>query len=130
MTGFFIPGVFLAVGCFLDAIPSIIIVVTIVQPIAAQAGLDPVHVAMIGNVSPACRLVTPPYGPCLLIACSVGNIGLGAAMRDVVIMLRPMFAMLALVILFPQIALALPWLVSPEFPDRSRPGRTSGGLMT
>jgi TRAP-type C4-dicarboxylate transport system permease large subunit len=31
-TGFFIAGVFLVVGCFLDAIPAIIIVGAILQP--------------------------------------------------------------------------------------------------
>jgi tripartite ATP-independent transporter DctM subunit len=117
MTGFFIAAVFLVVGCFLDAIPSIIIVGSILQPIAAGVGIDPVHFAMIGIVSLAFGLVTPPYGLCLLIACSVGGIRLGQAMRDVAILLLPMFLMLALVILFPQISLLLPRLVSPEFLD-------------
>ena len=64
-TGFFIAGVFLVVGCFLDAIPAIIIVGTILSPVAAAAGLDPVHFAMIAIVSLAFGLVTPPYGLCL-----------------------------------------------------------------
>ncbi len=33
-TGFFIAGVFLVVGCFLDAIPAIIICGPILQPLA------------------------------------------------------------------------------------------------
>ena len=56
----FIAGVFLVVGCFLDAIPAIIIVGTILSPLAASAGLDPVHFAMIGIVALAFGLVTPP----------------------------------------------------------------------
>jgi tripartite ATP-independent transporter DctM subunit len=39
--GFFIAATFLIVGCFLDAIPAIIIVGTILQPIAAAAGCIP-----------------------------------------------------------------------------------------
>jgi tripartite ATP-independent transporter DctM subunit len=117
MTGFFIAAVFLVVGCFLDAIPYIIIVGSILQPIAAGVGMDPVHFAMIGIVSLAFGLVTPPYGLCLLIACSVGGIRLGQAMRDVAILLLPMLLILALVILFPQVSLLLPRLVSPEFLD-------------
>src|ERR687895_1732581 len=50
-TGFFIAFVFLVVGCFLDAIPAIIICGTILEPLARSAGLDPVHFAMIGIVS-------------------------------------------------------------------------------
>ncbi|NCY26928.1 MAG: TRAP transporter large permease subunit, partial [Alphaproteobacteria bacterium] len=63
--GFFIAGVFLVVGCFLDAIPAIIIVGTILQPIAAAAGMHPIHFAMISIVSLAFGLVTPPYGLCV-----------------------------------------------------------------
>jgi hypothetical protein len=61
-TGFFIAFVFLVVGCFLDAIPAIIIVGTILQPLAAGGHIDPVQFAMIGIVSLAFGLVTPPYG--------------------------------------------------------------------
>ena len=59
-TGFFIAFVFLVVGCFLDAIPAIIIVGTILQPLAMAVNMDPVHFAMVGIVSLAFGLVTPP----------------------------------------------------------------------
>jgi tripartite ATP-independent transporter DctM subunit len=114
-TGFFISGVFLVVGCFLDAIPAIIIVGTILDPLARSAGLDPVHFAMIGIVSLAFGLVTPPYGLCLMIACSIAGIRMREALRDTLIMLLPMLAVLALLILWPQVALFIPSLVSPEF---------------
>lgn len=114
-TGFFIAGVFLVVGCFLDAIPAIIIVGTILQPLAASAGLDPIHFAMIGIVSLAFGLVTPPYGLCLMIACSIGGMRLGGVIKDVGIMLLPMLLVLALLILVPELVLFLPRLVEPDF---------------
>ena len=114
-TGFFVAAVFLVVGCFLDAIPAIIIVGAILQPLTQGVGMDPVHFAMIGIVSLAFGLVTPPYGLCLMIACSVAGMRVGDALKDTMIMLLPMFAVLALIILFPSIVLVLPSLVSPEF---------------
>lgn len=114
-TGFFIAFVFLVVGCFLDAIPSIIIVGTILEPLARAVQMDPVHFAMIGIVSLAFGLVTPPYGLCLLIACRVADIRVVDSLKDVGIMLMPMLAVLALLIVFPKIALFLPGLISPEF---------------
>jgi tripartite ATP-independent transporter DctM subunit len=113
-TGFFIAFVFLVVGCFLDAIPAIIIVGTILEPLARAVHMDPVHFAMIGIVSLAFGLVTPPYGLCLLIACRVANIRVVDTLKDVGIMLVPMLAVLALMIMIPQIALFLPSLISPE----------------
>ena len=85
------------------------------DPLARSAGLDPVHFAMIGIVSLAFGLVTPPYGLCLLIACSIAGIRVKDALREVLIMLLPMLAVLALLILFPQVALFIPSLISPEF---------------
>ena len=113
--GFFIALTFLVVGCFLDAIPSIIIVGTILQPLAQSVGLDPVHFALIGIISLAFGLVTPPYGLCLMIACSIAGIRVGDALRDICIMLIPMLMVLGAVIIWPEIVLFLPRLVEPDF---------------
>jgi tripartite ATP-independent transporter DctM subunit len=112
-TAFFIAGVFLVVGCFLDAIPAIIIVGTILQPLAQAAGMDPVHFAIIGIVSLAFGLVTPPYGLCLLVACAVAKIRMVDALRDTLIMLVPMLLVLAAIIVWPSIPLFLPRLFPP-----------------
>ncbi len=114
-TGFFIAFVFLVVGCFLDAIPAIIIVGTILQPLAQAVGMDPVHFAMVGIVSLAFGLVTPPYGLCLMMACSIAEIRMIDALKDTFIMLMPMLGVLVLVIVWPDVVLFLPKMVSPEF---------------
>jgi tripartite ATP-independent transporter DctM subunit len=112
-TGFFIAGVFLVVGCFLDAIPAIVIVGTVLEPLARSVGMDPIHFAMIGIVSLAFGLVTPPYGLCLMISAHVAGIRIVDALKDVLIMLLPMFAVLALVITWPDLVLFLPKLFPP-----------------
>ena len=114
-TGFFIAFVFLIVGCFLDAIPAIIIVGTILQPLAESVHMHPIHFALIGIVSLAFGLVTPPYGLCLLISCAIAKVRLITVMKDVMIMLMPMLAVLILIIVAPDIFLALPRWLSPEF---------------
>ena len=114
-TGFFIAAVFLVVGCFLDAIPSIIIVGTILDPLSKAVGMDPVHFAMIGIISLAFGLVTPPYGLCLMIACRIGGVRIGDVMKHVLMFLAPMLLVLTAVIVFPEVVLFLPRLVEPEF---------------
>ena len=111
--GFFIAGVFLVVGCFLDAIPAIIIVGTILQPLAQSAGMDPVHFAIVGIVSLAFGLVTPPYGLCLMISCAVAKIRIVDAIKDTMIMLVPMLLVLAIIIIWPSVPLFLPRLFPP-----------------
>jgi tripartite ATP-independent transporter DctM subunit len=114
-TGFFIAAVFLVVGCFLDAIPAIIIVGTILQPMAEHAGMHPIHFAMVSIVSLAFGLVTPPYGLCLMISCAVAGIRITDALKDTLIMLVPMLMVLALLIVWPDMALMLPRWIEPDF---------------
>ncbi len=114
-TGFFIAGVFLVVGCFLDAIPAIIICAPILEPLTRTVSMEPIHFAMISIVSLAFGLVTPPYGLCLLIACAIAGIPLRAALKDVCLMLIPMIIVLAMVIIWPQVSLLVPSILAPEF---------------
>ena len=112
--GIFIAVAFLIVGCFLDAIPAIIIVGTTLQPLAQSVDMHPVHFAIIGILSLAFGLVTPPYGMCLLICCAVAKVPLRYALKDTMIMVVPMLVVLFAVIVFPEIALFLPRIFSPE----------------
>ncbi len=112
--GFFIAGVFLITGCFLDAIPAIIIVGVTLQPLVASVDMHPIQFAIIGIVSLAFGLVTPPYGLCLMVACSVAKVRLRYALKDTMIMLVPMLVVLVGIILWPEITLILPQLISPE----------------
>jgi tripartite ATP-independent transporter DctM subunit len=113
--GLIIAACFLVVGCFIDAIPAIIILGTILAPLAESVGMHPVHFAIIGVISIAFGLVTPPYGLCLLIAASLGGISVRAAIRDTLILLAPMLAVLLFVIMLPDAILALPRWIMPQF---------------
>jgi len=106
---------FLVIGCFIDAIPAIIILGTVLFPVTQAVGMHPIHFAIIGIISLAFGLVTPPYGLCLLISCAIGQITVRQALRDVAMILAPMLAILALVIFFPELTLWLPKLLMPKF---------------
>jgi tripartite ATP-independent transporter DctM subunit len=111
---FFIAFVFLIVGCFLDAIPAIVIVGTVLEPLARSVDIHPVHFAIISIVSLAFGLVTPPYGLCLMISCAVAGVRLRYALKDTMIMLVPMIVVLIGLCIWPSIALFLPRLIAPE----------------
>jgi tripartite ATP-independent transporter DctM subunit len=113
--GFFIVFVFLVVGCFLDAIPAIIIVGTTLLPLSQSVGMHPVSFAIISIVALAFGLVTPPYGMCLMISCAIAKVRLSYALKDTMIMLVPMLLVLAAMIIWPDIPLVLPRLLRPDF---------------
>ena len=114
-TGLIVAGSFLLIGMFIDAIPAIIILGTVLWPLAEVSHMHPIHFAIIGVISLAFGLVTPPYGLCLLIACKIGDIEVKQALRDVAIVLMPMFVVLLIVIFFPELILALPKLLMAKF---------------
>ena len=114
-TGCVVALAFLFVGMFIDAIPAIIVLGTVLLPLAEAAGMHPIHFAIIGVISLAIGLVTPPYGLCLLISCSLGKIKVVHALRDVAIILLPMLVLLIAVVFFPEIVLFLPRLLTPQF---------------
>ena len=114
-TGLIVAGSFLLIGMFIDAIPAIIILGTVLWPLAEVSHMHPIHFAIIGVISLAFGLVTPPYGLCLLIACKIGDIQVKHALRDVAIVLMPMLLVLLIVIFFPELILALPKLLMAKF---------------
>jgi TRAP-type C4-dicarboxylate transport system permease large subunit len=58
--------------------------------------------------------VTPPYGLCLMIACTVGGIKIKQALRETLILFIPMIAVLVFVIFAPDVLLWLPRLLMPK----------------
>ncbi|MEL0612853.1 TRAP transporter large permease [Marinomonas arenicola] len=113
-TALVIAFLFLFFGLFIDAIPTIIILGTVLLPVAIQADISPVVFAMIGIISLAFGLVTPPYGLCLLISASIGGMNVISVLKQVVIILLPMLLILLLVIIFPEISLWLPRTLMPN----------------
>lgn len=112
-TAVIIAMLFLFFGLFIDAIPTIIILGTVLLPVAAAADIHPIAFAIIGIISLAFGLVTPPYGLCLLISAAIGGMNVVNVLRDVCIILAPMLLILMLIIVFPEIALWLPRTLMP-----------------
>ncbi|MHA1189833.1 MAG: TRAP transporter large permease subunit, partial [Alphaproteobacteria bacterium] len=114
-TGVMCALAFLLIGMFIDAVPAIIILGTVLFPVTQHVGMHPIHFAIIGVVSLGFGLVTPPYGLCLLITASIGKIRLIDAMRDVIVILIPMLGVLMFIIVAPDVILALPRLIMPKY---------------
>jgi len=113
-TAMIITFLFLVFGLFIDAIPTIIILGTVLMPVAQAGGIDPIAFAIIGIVALAFGLVTPPYGLCLLISAAIGGLNVVQVLKEVAIILAPMLLILILLAALPEIVLWLPKLVMPE----------------
>ncbi len=83
--------VLLVAGCFLDSASAIIILGPLMQPIAAQVGVDPIHFGVIMLLNLSIGMLTPPVGLNLFVGMGIAKISLGqifyATLPTIVLML-------------------------------------------
>lgn len=100
--------ILLLVGCFLEGIASIIIMVPILLPLATLAGIDPLHFGIVVIMNLMIGLITPPLGLCLFVVCSVAKVDLVKLIKVTIPFLLVEIAALMIVSYLPGIALFIP----------------------
>lgn len=105
-----INAVLLLLGCFLEPIGAMIIVLPVLLELAQHYAIDPVHLGIIVSLNLVIGMITPPVGLCLFIACSVGKVSLEQISRAILPLLGVAVAVLLLITYVPDIVLLLPAL--------------------
>ncbi len=98
-------------GCFMESIAQIILFTPLFLPLAAKAGIDPITLGVIIVLTCEIGFLTPPVGANLFVAMRLARVGLGAVSIAVLPFLVAYFVVVAVVALFPQVALWLPHLM-------------------
>ena len=101
----------LFVGCFMETIAAITILVPVFMPIVAKLGIDPVHFGLVMILNLMIGLLTPPVGMVLFVLQKVARISFEATVRAVLPWLWPLLVTLVLITYFPQLVLWLPNLI-------------------
>ena len=102
---------FLFVGTFMDGIPAMILFVPIILPSAIALNISPLILGLIIIVTLALGLVTPPYGLCLLLASSISGTTIEEGFKGTLPYFLSSLAVLLLLILFPDVWLAIPQMM-------------------
>lgn len=98
----------LVVGCFLDTIAAITIVVPILLPIALRLGIDPVHFGLILTLNLMIGLLHPPLGMVLFVLSRVAKLSVERTTMAILPWLVPLFMALLVITFFPIVTLWLP----------------------
>jgi tripartite ATP-independent transporter DctM subunit len=98
----------LFVGCFMETIAAITILVPVFMPIIAKLGIDPVHFGIVMVLNLMIGLLTPPVGMVLFVLQKVAKISFEATVRAVLPWLIPLLATLVIVTYAPTAVLWLP----------------------
>jgi TRAP-type C4-dicarboxylate transport system permease large subunit len=96
---------FLFIGTFMDAIPAMVLFVPVIYPVALSMGIDPVQLGIIVIITLSMGLVTPPYGLCLLISSTIGDLPVDRSFKAVIPYLAVILLTLLLTMFVPAILL-------------------------
>jgi TRAP-type C4-dicarboxylate transport system permease large subunit len=100
--------ILLIVGCFLDTIAAITILVPILMPVAAKYGVDPVHLGLIVTLNLMIGLLTPPVGMILFVLSRISKLSIERTTMAIAPWLIPLFAALLIITFVPAVSLWLP----------------------
>jgi C4-dicarboxylate transporter DctM subunit len=100
---------YIVLGCFMETLSMLLTTAPLITPIVVALGFDPVWFGILLMVLLETALITPPIGINLYVVQGIRKSG---SMNDVMIGILPfvvaMFAMIALLLVWPQMALWLP----------------------
>jgi tripartite ATP-independent transporter DctM subunit len=98
----------LIVGCFMETIAAITILVPVLLPLMEKIGVDPVHFGLIMVLNLMIGLLTPPVGMVLYILARVADISFERATKACLPFLIPLLLTLAVVTYWSDMVLWLP----------------------
>ena len=101
--------IYLIGGCLVDALGFLVVTIPIFYPLAKALGFDPIWYTVVITLVTTMGAVTPPVGVNVYIVSGLApDIPIGTIFRGVSIFLIAYVICLALLIIFPQMALYLP----------------------
>lgn len=104
--------VLIFIGCLMDALASIVMLAPILVPIGTAMGIHEIHLGIVFCVTLIVGFVTPPFGANLFSVVGLTKQPFADVVKGALPFLAAAMLVLLLLILFPQISLFLPNLVT------------------
>src|SRR5689334_3138401 len=98
----------LVVGCFLEPIASISILVPVLMPVILKVGIDPVHFGVMMTLNLMIGLLHPPLGMVLFVLARISKLSIERTTMAILPWLIPLLASLVAITLIPELTLWLP----------------------
>jgi C4-dicarboxylate transporter DctM subunit len=101
----------LIIGCFLEVVSTLLLVMPILAPVLLPLGVDPVHFGIIFTHNMEVGLVHPPVGLNLFVLATISDAPIGEVIRGILPFLVILLLVLGLITYWPTMTLWLPDLV-------------------
>jgi tripartite ATP-independent transporter DctM subunit len=100
--------ILLVVGCFLETIAAISILVPVLLPVVTKVGIDPVHFGLVMTLNLMIGLLHPPLGMVLFVLARIANLSIERTTMAILPWLVPLLFSLVAITIFPELTLWLP----------------------
>jgi tripartite ATP-independent transporter DctM subunit len=104
----------LALGCFMEPITIMIILVPILTPLIETLGIDLVHFGVVITLNLMIGLVTPPLGMVMFVVVNIANVTIGELTRELLPLLGALLIVLLLITYIPSLVLWIPNLIMSQ----------------
>jgi C4-dicarboxylate transporter DctM subunit len=101
----------LVLGCFLEVVAALLLVIPILAPALAPLGVDPVHFSIIFTHNMEIALIHPPVGLNLYVLSTISDAPIGEVIRGILPFLILLLIVLAIITYVPALTLWLPQAV-------------------
>jgi len=101
----------LIVGCFMEALAALIILIPVFMPVIKAVGIDPVHFGLVVVLNLMIGTLTPPVGIVLFVVSRVAKLPFEEVTRATAPFLVPLIVVLLLITVFPELVLFLPRVI-------------------
>src|SRR3978361_608748 len=98
----------LVVGCFLETIAAISILVPVLMPIILKVGIDPVHFGVVMTLNLMIGLLHPPLGMVLFVLSRISKLSIERTTMAILPWLIPLLMSLISITMIPELTLWLP----------------------
>jgi tripartite ATP-independent transporter DctM subunit len=98
----------LVIGCFLEPIASISILVPVLMPILMKVGIDPVHFGVVMTLNLMIGLLHPPLGMVLFVLSRIAKLSIERTTMAILPWLIPLMVSLVAITFIPELTLWLP----------------------
>ncbi|MDO9382756.1 MAG: TRAP transporter large permease [Hyphomicrobiaceae bacterium] len=98
----------LVVGCFLETIAAISILVPVLMPILVKVGIDPIHFGVVMTLNLMIGLLHPPLGMVLFVLARISKMSVERTTMAILPWLVPLLISLIAITLIPELTLWLP----------------------
>jgi tripartite ATP-independent transporter DctM subunit len=103
--------ILLLIGCFMEALAALLILIPILVPAAIGFGVDPVQFGLIMIFNLILGTIHPPIGVVLFVMARIAEITFEQISRAIIPWLIPLLCVLAAITAWPPLTLALPHLL-------------------